>query len=73
MALPNPRGSRPETWVLRDGGREIRVFVQPDKLDDLACQKLARDIATKIESTMQYLGTIKVNVVRESRAVEFAK
>jgi ribonuclease Y len=54
-------------------GREIRVFVQPHQIDDLTAIKLARDIATKIESTMQYPGTIKVNVIRETRAVEFAK
>ena len=54
-------------------GREVRVFVFPEKIDDLQSIKLARDIATKIESTMQYPGTIKVNVIRETRAVEFAK
>jgi ribonucrease Y len=54
-------------------GREVRVFVKPQAIDDLAAIKLARDIATKIESTMQYPGTIKVNVIRETRAVEFAK
>ncbi len=54
-------------------GREVRVFVKPQDVDDLSAIKLARDIATKIESTMQYPGTIKVNVIRETRAVEFAK
>jgi ribonucrease Y len=54
-------------------GREVRVFVKPQAIDDLAAIKLARDIATKIESTMQYPGTIKVNVIRETRAIEFAK
>jgi ribonuclease Y len=54
-------------------GREVRVFVSPKQIDDLSAIKLARDIATKIESTMQYPGTIKVNVIRETRAVEFAK
>lgn len=54
-------------------GREVRVFVRPTDIDDLGAIKLARDIATKIESTMQYPGTIKVNVIRETRAVEFAK
>ncbi|MDB5185072.1 MAG: rny [Candidatus Saccharibacteria bacterium] len=54
-------------------GREVRVFVRPQSIDDLSAIKLARDIATKIESTMQYPGTIKVNVIRETRAVEFAK
>ncbi len=54
-------------------GREIRVIVKPQTVDDLSAIKLARDIATKIESTMQYPGTIKVNVIRETRAIEFAK
>jgi ribonuclease Y len=54
-------------------GREVRVFVKPKQIDDLTAIKLARDIANKIESTMQYPGTIKVNVIRETRAVEFAK
>lgn len=54
-------------------GREVRVFVRPQDIDDLSAIKLARDIANKIESTMQYPGTIKVNVIRETRAIEFAK
>lgn len=54
-------------------GREVRVIVRPEKIDDLSSIKLARDIANKIESTMQYPGTIKINVIRETRAIEFAK
>ncbi len=54
-------------------GREVRVFVKPDDIDDLSAIKLARDISNKIESTMQYPGTIKVNVIRETRAIEYAK
>ena len=54
-------------------GREVRVIVRPENVDDLSAIRLARDIATKIESTMQYPGTIKVNVIRETRATEFAK
>jgi ribonuclease Y len=54
-------------------GREVRIFVKPETIDDLSAIKLARDVATKIESTMQYPGTIKVNVIRETRAIEFAK
>lgn len=54
-------------------GREVRVFVQPKEINDLQAIKLARDVANKIESTMQYPGTIKVNVIRETRAIEFAK
>lgn len=54
-------------------GREVRVIVRPERIDDLSSIQLARNIATKIESTMQYPGTIKVNVIRETRAIEFAK
>ncbi|OYX43729.1 ribonuclease Y [Candidatus Saccharibacteria bacterium 32-49-12] len=54
-------------------GREVRVIVRPESIDDLSAIKLARDIANKIESTMQYPGTIKVNVIRETRAIEYAK
>ena len=54
-------------------GREIRVIVEPKTIDDLSALKLARDIANKIEATMSYPGVIKVNVIRETRAVEYAK
>lgn len=54
-------------------GREIRVIVEPKQIDDLSALRLARDIANKIEATMSYPGVIKVNVIRETRAVEYAK
>ena len=54
-------------------GREVRVMVVPEKLDDLACHKLARDIKDKIESELTYPGQIKVTVIRETRANEVAK
>ncbi len=54
-------------------GRELRVIVKPEKVDDLTAHKIARDIKEKIESTMQYPGTIKVTVIRETRAQEEAK
>ncbi len=54
-------------------GREVRVIVEPKTIDDLSALKLARDIANKIEATMSYPGVIKVNVIRETRAVEYAK
>ena len=54
-------------------GREIRVLVKPDQIDDLKSYKVARDIKNKIEEEMQYPGTIKVTVIRETRAVEEAK
>ena len=54
-------------------GREIRVLVNPEHVDDLTCVKLARDIRDKIESELTYPGQIKVNVIRETRAQEYAK
>ena len=54
-------------------GREIRVFVKPEKIDDLGAIKLARSIADKIEKELKYPGEIKVNLIRETRAIEFAK
>lgn len=54
-------------------GREVRVMAVPDKLDDVACHKLARDIKEKIESELTYPGQIKVTVIRETRANELAK
>ena len=54
-------------------GREIRVMVKPEKISDEDAMFLSKEIAKKIEETMQYPGEIKVNVIRESRAVEYAK
>ncbi len=54
-------------------GREVRIMVKPDQLDDLGAIRLSRDIAKKVEETLQYPGQIKVTVIRETRAVEYAK
>ena len=54
-------------------GREIRVIVKPEQIDDAKAMFLAKDIAKKIESELEYPGQIKVNVIRESRAIEYAK
>src|SRR5690606_1205314 len=54
-------------------GREVRIIVQPDKVDDASAVLLARDIANRIEQDMEYPGQVQVTVVRESRAVEYAR
>jgi ribonuclease Y len=54
-------------------GRELRVFVTPEKIDDFGALQLAKDIASKIESEMKYPGDIKVTIIREVRAVEYAR
>ena len=61
-----------KTYAMQ-AGREVRVIVKPDEIDDLTSFKVARDIKDKIESDMQYPGTIKVTVIRETRAEEVAK
>lgn len=54
-------------------GREVRIIVKPDKVDDLEAMRIARDVSQKIEQTMEYPGQIKVTVVRETRATEYAR
>ena len=54
-------------------GRELRILVDPEKIDDAGSHKIARDVKKEIEATLKYPGTIKVTVVRETRAVEEAK
>ncbi|MHB0856623.1 MAG: ribonuclease Y [Anaerolineae bacterium] len=62
-----------ETSFAIQAGREIRIIVKPDEVDDLTAINLSRDIAKKIEESLQYPGQIKVTVIRETRATEFAK
>ncbi|MCU0505380.1 MAG: ribonuclease Y [Chloroflexi bacterium] len=54
-------------------GREVRILVRPDEIDDLSAGRLARDIVKKIEDSLTYPGQIKVTVIRETRAIEYAK
>lgn len=61
-----------KTYAIQ-AGREIRVFITPDKVDDLGAIKLSKEIAKKIEQELSYPGEIKVSVIRETRAVEYAK
>lgn len=62
-----------DTSYALQAGREVRILVKPEQIDELGAVQLARDIAKQIEDTMQYPGMIKVHVIRESRFVEFAK
>jgi len=61
-----------ESYAIQ-AGREIRIVVKPDEVDDLAIIQLSRDIASKLEESMEYPGQIKVTVIREVRAEEYAK
>lgn len=54
-------------------GREVRIFVNPEKVDDYGAQKLARAIADKVQSDLNYPGEIKINVLRETRSIEYAR
>jgi ribonuclease Y len=70
--IANSNNGVKESYALQ-AGREIRIFVKPEDVDDLAATRLARDIAKQVEETMQYPGQIKVTVIRETRAVDYAK
>ena len=61
-----------KAWALQ-AGREIRVFVRSEEIDDLAAKKLAREIAKRIQEELRYPGEIKVNVIRETRITEYAR
>ncbi|GAG41724.1 unnamed protein product, partial [marine sediment metagenome] len=61
-----------KAWALQ-AGREIRIFVKPGEVDDLGAKNLAREIAKKIQEELRYPGEIKVNVIRETRVIEYAK
>ncbi len=70
--VANAHNGVKESYALQ-AGREIRIFVTPEAVDDLAAIRLAKDISKQIEETMQYPGQIKVTVIRETRAVDYAK
>jgi len=62
-----------DTSYAIQAGREVRIIVRPDEVDDLAAAHLSRDIAKKVEESLQYPGQIRITVIRETRAVEYAK
>jgi len=62
-----------ETSFAVQAGREVRIIVRPEQVDDATAVTLSRDIAKKVEESLQYPGQIKVTVIREMRAVEYAK
>mgnify|MGYP003509627224 CR=1 FL=1 len=70
--IAGARGGVDKVFAMQ-AGREIRVMVAPDVVDDIEAQVLARDIAKQIEEELTYPGQIKVTVIRETRAVEYAK
>ena len=73
--LEDVAGSFPgiERCFAIQAGREVRVMVEPDSIDDVSASNLARDIVKSIEEKLVYPGQIKVVVVREKRSIEFAK
>lgn len=71
-ALANSFPGIEKSYALQ-AGREIRIFVRPEEVGDVEARNLARDIALKIEKDLRYPGEIKVNVIRETRSIEFAR
>ena len=69
------RGSnrKDEKYGGRTVGRDLRVIVKPEEMDELTSIKVARDIKDRIENEMQYPGTVRITVIRETRAVEEAR
>ena len=70
--VANSFGGVNESYAIQ-AGREIRIIVKPEEIDDYAATNLSKDIARKVEESLQYPGQIKVTVIRETRAVDYAK
>jgi ribonuclease Y len=71
-ALVNAFPSIEKSYAL-SAGREIRIFVTPEKISDVEAKEMAREIAKKIESELKYPGEIKVTMIRETRVIEYAR
>ena len=71
-AITNSFGGVEKSYALQ-AGREIRVFVTPEKISDIEAHKMARDVADRIEAELKYPGEIKVMVIRETRVIEYAR
>jgi ribonuclease Y len=71
-ALANSFAGVEKSYAIQ-AGREVRVIVKPEEIDDLTATRLARDISQKIQESMQYPGQIKITVIRETRSVEYAR
>ena len=71
--LELPAEDRQFGVVAIQAGREVRILVSPEEIDDLSSSRLARDVVRKIEEQLQYPGQIKVTVIRETRAVDYAR
>ncbi|MDP3962441.1 MAG: HDIG domain-containing protein, partial [bacterium] len=71
-AIANGFSGVEKSYALQ-AGREIRIFVTPEAITDLEARNMARDIALKIEKDLKYPGEIKITVIRETRAIEFAR
>ena len=71
-AISNSFDGVEKSYALQ-AGRELRIFVKPKEISDMEAKQMARDIATKIEGELKYPGEIRVNVIRESRSIEFAR
>ena len=70
--IANSFGGVSQSYAIQ-AGREIRIIVKPDDIDDLAAIQLSKNVARQVEDTLQYPGQIKVTVIRETRAVDYAK
>ena len=70
--IANSFGGVSQSYAIQ-AGREIRILVRPDQIDDLAAIELSKGIARRVEESLQYPGQIKVTVIREVRAVDYAK